>query len=251
MMEWYLLAGILLFFGGIVIVSRALDRRQAWALKAWALENGWSFTAELRGHPNAGIELFHRGSARRGRYYCTRAFPEAVPGWPGAAVLELFQYQYTSGSGDNRSTSYFLCVAVRLPMDLGRVVIRPEGWGDRFVAAFGFEDIDFEDPEFSRQFHVSAADRRDAYALLEGPMMSLMSARGQHGTVCTDGHALVVYTEGQASPERFDGIANYTRAMLTQIPRTLVNRARGRAGLSALTNAGAASRVSRSVRECL
>ena len=57
------------------------------------------------------------------------------------------------------------------------LLIRPEGVFDKMAGAFGFDDIDFESAEFSRQFYVKSPDRRFAYDVVNAGMMDFLLRR--------------------------------------------------------------------------
>ena len=228
---------------GLVIWSYTQEKKRLAELDAWARAGGWSFAPDRRKQQSVPFDLFNHGDARYSRFHAARRFEEATPGLASAA-LELFEYHYeeTSGSGQNRSTNhyYFTCVLVDVGAELGRVRLRPEGWGDKLAQAIGFGDINFEDGEFSKRFFVTAADRKDAYDLFDGAMMRFLVTNGDV-SLETQQRMLLVSKREHASPRNYDAAVAFTCGLLAQLPRPLVNEARAHAGLSPLVAAGNAA----------
>lgn len=246
----------LLVFGvfGLVLLGAALtywyDRKRLRAVEAWAHGLGWSFDAGKRYGFSMPFDLFDKGESRWSRRHASGSLGEVTPGLP-AADADVFEYHYSvsRGSTRNRRTThyYWHCVAVRVAADLGRVMIRDEHFGDAIAEMFGFDDIDMEDPEFSRRFVVKAHDRKDAYDLIgHGMMRYLVGHRGWRTE--TAGGVLFVYARGRLNAEQCARLSAFVSGLLGQLPRTLVNAARASRGEAPVLEAGAAASASRSGR---
>ena len=161
-----------------------------------------------------------------------------------APDLDLFEYHYatTSGSGKNRRTTHhhFSCALVEAGLHLGDMTIRREHWGDKLVQAIGFDDIDFEDHEFSKKFMVKGRDRQRVYAVVDRRMMSYLLGAGKY-VVQTGGDLLFVHERGKPTAERLDRILDFTTGFLAAIPRLVVNEERERRGLPPTLDAGSAA----------
>jgi len=57
-------------------------------------------------------------------------------------------------------------LVIQSPLPLKLLYLRPENIFDRVTDFFGYDDIDFESVEYSRQFFVKAQDKRWAYDIL-------------------------------------------------------------------------------------
>lgn len=233
-----------------VIWSYYFEKKRREALAAWARGRGVTFDPTKRRGTRYDAPIFGRGHSRWSRYHMTGVIEDAVPGLGGAGV-DLFEYHYaiTSGSGKNRSTRhyYFSCIAADVGVDLGHVEIREEHFGDWLAQTVGFDDIDFEDAEFSKRFMVKATDRREAFALIETAMMRFLLAwRGVY--ISTHGRSMFVYMKGRVKPERCAQLMEFVDGFTSQVPRTLVNGERSRRGLGAIMEAGAAAAASREMR---
>jgi hypothetical protein len=53
------------------------------------------------------------------------------------------------------------------------LLIRREDIGDKLIGGLGFDDIDFESEEFSRDFWVKSDNRRHAYGVIHPRMNGL------------------------------------------------------------------------------
>lgn len=95
--------------------------------------------------------------------------------WP--ARMGDYHYTTTSSNGKTTTTHHhrFSFLLVELPYEsLPDLRIRREGLFDAIAGAFGFDDIDFESVEFSKQFHVKSADKKFAYDVCYPQMMEFL-----------------------------------------------------------------------------
>ncbi len=93
--------------------------------------------------------------------------------------LAIFDHHYEVKTKDSTSHYHRTMLLMRLDVDLGKIELRPENWGDKVSSAFGFDDIDFESAEFSRRYYVQAGDKRLAYALFHPKMIEYLLRRGK------------------------------------------------------------------------
>jgi len=118
-------------------------------------------------------------------------------GWRHQGIdLTMFQWQYTVGSGKNSHT-YFFKVAM-MPADFnarGYIFLRKERFFDKIGGVFGFNDLDFEDQEFSDKFYVKAQPQRFGYDFFNPKMMELFLRYGAYSLVVKD-NTIMMYTTG-------------------------------------------------------
>lgn len=248
-----------LIFGVIAVIAVVggifgwhMEKKRRQALLEWAIVGGWDFDpGKRRGQFSQRLDICQRGHSRYSRYNARRAFASTIPGLENDTIVELCEYHYavTRNSGKNSSTQhyYFTCGRLTPGIDLGHVVVRDEHWGDKFAGAIGFDDIDFEDPDFSKRFHVSAASRQDAYDLIDHNVMRYLRAH-PGWTLEAHGHTLYVWQRGKVTPERYEAKVRYVMGLLSQIPRVMVNRERVRRGLPPVMEAGGSASESRHER---
>lgn len=151
---------------------QAAKRRKE--LMAWAGSKGLSFT-ETRDHSFderfSEFDCLKQGSDRY-------AFNRITGTLSGRRVL-AFDYHYETTSHDSKGHTqthnhYFSAVIVQCALPLKPLFIRPEGFFDKIGQFLGFDDIDFESAEFSKEFYVKAQDRRWAYDVIHARTMEFL-----------------------------------------------------------------------------
>ena len=244
------IAGVALV-GFLVWYSHHLEQKRLEAFQRWARGGSWSYRPDKRKDPGYAYELFERGHSR---YLQHLAWKELEAPTPGLSAVKpaLFEYHYavTTSNGKSTTTShhYFSCLLIDPGLDLGNVELRREGLGDKLMQAVGFDDIDPEDPEFSRRYVVKARRREDAYALLDQAMMRFLTAF-KAPSLTTRGRELLLFADTKASPEVYESMARFMLRFLAQLPRPLVNAERAARGLPPLVEAGNAAPESRAALE--
>lgn len=244
-----LVIGVVALIVLVAVWSAKLERERVAALSKWCAENGWRLDLSKRGAPGLDYGLFRQGHSRSSRDWAAKRVPRAIPGLDEVGV-ELFEHHYAITTSNGKTTTthhfYFVCARVEPGVDLGRVLIRPENWGDKIAGAIGFDDIDFEDVQFSKRYYVSASDRRHAYDLIDGTMLRYLCSVSAP-QIETRGREMLVHFSGRAKAESYAAMSAFVTAFLTQLPRPLVNAERARAGKTALLDAGNAAASSRKI----
>jgi hypothetical protein len=123
------------------------------------------------------FSIFCHGSSRYAYNTLRGSIRFGDESWP--ARMGDYHYQTTSHNGKKTTTHnhYFSYVLIELPYaSLPDLRIRREGLFDALAGAFGFDDIDFESVEFSKQFHVKSADKKFAYDVCYPQMMEFLLA---------------------------------------------------------------------------
>jgi len=251
-MEFVVFLLIVLALVPVAIWAAKQEKKRVEALEAWVRSKGWRFVASRREEPGWQWDLFRRGHSRYAQVLATVDLPGATPGLEGASAL-VFEYHYaiTSGTGRNRRTRHYwrTCAVLDLAFDPGHVSFESEGVGDKLAAMFGFDDIDFEDAEFSRRFKVQADEKKHAWDLLDGALMTWLKAHPGVQFESRKRQALVVLEEpGRGSPQRFEQLVDWSRGFLAQVPRVLVNAERARLSQPPVVEAGNAATSSRAAR---
>lgn len=237
---------LIVLFGAIVIVGAVMAARwrrvRMEALTVVAARNGWTFDPGPLGgggglfssgdrcsmEPFQRFGLFDKGHGREFRNMMGGEVPGAGDG--GVRITcEAGDYKWVTGSGKNQQThrrSYFL---FDLTGELGPVpdlTIRPEGWSDRLWDVFSGGDIDFESEEFSRRFHVTSADRRFAFAVIDPRMMEFLLSTSPQVLEMRGGWGIVVSQGGQWEPQNFEWVAGWVREFVAHWPEYLVKQCR-------------------------
>ncbi len=88
--------------------------------------------------------------------------------------MTCLDWQFVTGSGKNRQTHRHAVVIVETGLPVIPLEIRREHLLDKVGEFLGHDDIDFESAEFSRTFHVTAADRKWAYDVIHTRTMEYL-----------------------------------------------------------------------------
>jgi hypothetical protein len=165
----YLILAALVAGGvGLVASERKHSRVRAEA-QVFAGLNGWTFQESLNGlfaglktPPFDAQEVTYTQvvTGRFGGYECYDGLLE----WR----KRIDRDNYISGS--------HRVAAVRLPDELPRLMLVPEGPGARLAKAFGGADIDFESSTFNRSWRVLADNPRVAYEMLSPRVLARLDA---------------------------------------------------------------------------
>jgi hypothetical protein len=177
--------------------------------------------------------LQHDGGRRRGwekRYPAVKLFDRGhsrqsvlvLEGEDEGRELVCLDYRYVTGSGKNRQTHRYGVVVLQTPGPVIPLRIRREHVFDKVGEFFGHDDIDFESSEFSRRFHVSAADRRWAYDVIHQETMAYLLAAPPL-TVEFGFAEIAVYKRGALSAETAEQGLQMARRMLALIPADVLS----------------------------
>lgn len=205
-----LMAVLLAVGAGIsFLVNNHLQKK--WS--GWAHARGWEFIPKwqgiievFRGHP------FGRGSSRR----ASLGFRGNFDGLPAGG----FRYQYTVKSGKNSTTYTFTILFVRVPgARFPRLDFQPENWATR---TFG-RDIQFEDAEFNRLWHVKSDTARFAHDVIHPRMMEFLKREMPSGSFWFQGDYLVCAIKNVVQPEGIDPYLRFMSQIVGRLPRFVLD----------------------------
>lgn len=129
------------------IRGRRTNRSRHERVQALAAEQGWSFfPADPRFTTRWSTSPFGAGTGRR-------AYDVVIgthQGWASAA----FTYRYTTGSGDNQSTTVLGVTTLMLPARLPPITVTPESLVGEITPGITRADIDVESETFNRRYRV-------------------------------------------------------------------------------------------------
>src|SRR5690625_4507189 len=203
----------------IALVVAALaylyNRKRQEALRAYAEERGWQYRPQdpalVRRWPGPPFGV---GSSRRASEVLTGTFH-------GHQAVS-FNYQYTTGSGKNRTTTHFHVVGLHLPAPLPWLRLSPEHFGTRIGKFFGMQDLEFESHAFNDTWRVQGPEGQFPYDFIHPRMMERLmqpDAVGQRITV--EGQDIYLHAQGRQQVERIDAYLNLLLGVVQQIPRHL------------------------------
>jgi hypothetical protein len=174
-LPWLLFGALLAVFAVFGILGYQREKQRRAALQAYALSNGWSYTADdeswclrFTGTP------FGTGDNLKARNILQGT-------WQGAPMV-AFDYSYethsTSSKGGRTTTvhPYAIC-ALQLRAPLPRLELTPESVLTRVAGVLGMSDIELESEDFNRHYRVTASDPKFAYDVLNPRTMESLQAR--------------------------------------------------------------------------
>ncbi len=213
----------------LIVYGAAAAKKRRAELEETAQRMGWSFRADREHDFKDRFPQFAAFRSGSDRYaYNLLSGPLQLRGVNCHGIVGEYHYETESGTGDDRKTTshYFSFLLVCLPWrDVGDLAIRREGFFDRVAGMLGWEDIDFEWAEFSRNFHVKSSNKRFAYDVIDQRMMEFLMADFP-GPVWIDRDWLMVYTGGVWKPQEIGRFIAWAARFLEQWPRH-VDRALG------------------------
>src|SRR3954466_5596704 len=139
----------------LIIYNNKKEKERTQAMQVAAAQLGWGFApvAPLTMIPWLDrFPLFGHGHSKQIKNF--------MYGDAQGVKAAVFDYIYVVGSGKNRHT-YFQSVVYLEPanQNLPAFSLRPEGFMQKMMTTFGYQDIDFgQRPEFSRQFILRGPD---------------------------------------------------------------------------------------------
>jgi hypothetical protein len=155
--------GFALFMVAGIILSAVYEKKRREEFQRVAQNLGFQFPTQSElpsaSPSSCGLELFSLG--RSGAV--SNLLKTSVRG----VEISLFDYQYVTGSGKNRTT-HRQTVAMFFTPDaiLPAFTLRPENIFHRIGSAFGYQDIDFSShPKFSKNYLLRSPDEAGVRAL--------------------------------------------------------------------------------------
>jgi hypothetical protein len=175
-MEILFVVLIIGFVIGAVILGgiAAKKRREAFALLAAQL--GLRFSAEHDRSLATQFSFLNKLAQGSNRY----AYNVLTGEYQGHTV-KVFDYHYETYSRDNKGNRqthhhHFSFFMLMMGRQFPELTIGPEGFLSKIAQTFGYDDIDFESHEFSRQFCVRSADKKFAYDVCHARTMEYLLA---------------------------------------------------------------------------
>ena len=159
------------------------------------------------------FDLFDRGHSKQVRYQM----------WRDGEPDSVFQYRYTTGSGDSSRTYRLTGAQVVVPFRGPHLSIANETWWTRVKRVVGMRDIEIESPAFNERYHVRSDDERFAVTLLDHEMIAFMlSPSSGMGTVTFEfnGDRMLCYGD-QVELEHLPAMLDWAQAARGQLPEVL------------------------------
>jgi hypothetical protein len=205
----------------LAVYAYRRDRRRRRLLLAWARSRGFTLSADRRTgweceYP--AYRLFTRGYNRHSSLH--------IEGDLDGRRVRCLDYRFTTGSGRSRRTHHYAVILVDTDTPVIPLHIRREHVLDRLGEFLGGGDINFESDAFSRRFHVSSADRKWAYDIIQTEMMDFLLAADVHNVEF--GFAeLAVYRRESLTGRRCQQDIKLARRILQLLPADVLAQLRG------------------------
>ena len=211
--------GVVAIAGAIYAYYAAKKRREDMAKVATQL--GLSYEPkDLSGKDRiySSISLFNKGDAHQAS--------NIISGNKEGAYVDIFDYQYSTGSGKNRTTHLVSACILKIPQQFRTLYIRPENFFDKIAGAIGFDDIDFESKEFSSRFYVKSNDKKFAYDIIHPQMMEFLMRFNRMPLIEITGCYLAFYYQSVIEPEAYIGLYNFAREFYNKTPHYVLEECR-------------------------
>jgi hypothetical protein len=142
-----------------------------------------------------------------------------------------FDYHYETSSssskgGSSTSHHYFSAVVVEANLPLKPLFIRTENFLDKVGEFLGFDDIDFELEEFSREFCVKSPDRRWAFDVLHQATMEFL-LESPRFNLAFGGTQVIAHRDSTFSPANFEAALRVVGGVLDRLPEYLLRELKG------------------------
>ena len=168
------------FFVSVAVALVAIPvalwaERRKKAHRAWAQQladqHGFQLDPNTKKPPEQPFDLFDAGSSKKVSFQF----------WRDGEQDSVFEYEYTTGSGDSRTTHHRTVALISLPFAAPHTKIGPEGFWSGIGRMVGVRDIEVESAEFNEQYRVTSDDERFAVTLLDQQMLAWLLSHQSGG----------------------------------------------------------------------
>ena len=202
-----------------VLVSRRakrLERERTLGLKSSATLLGWQFGEEapLNYLPNLDkFALFSAGHSKQ--------IKNLIYGETNGVKAAVFDYVYVTGGGKHQQTHhqsvvYFEPSNLNLPF----FSLRPENFLHKFIAALGYQDIDFGNrPTFSSQYLLRGNDEAAIRNMFSAALLAFYETNPGIGTD-GGGNQIFIFRQGySAPPDQIRAFIDWAAGLQSVFPR--------------------------------
>jgi hypothetical protein len=224
---WALIAGFVVFFGGLMWLLFYLDRRRSDKVQAIATRLGYTFRRKPTDADNSLIVGCHIASAGHG--HVTSNIVEVAQA--DELRMTLFDHVYTVGYG--KSSQQYKQTVSRMQssvLNLPSFILFPETFFSKIGKLFGGADINFpEAPQFSKKYILRGPDEAAVRALFTPALLQFFERQERPLTIDAAGDTLFAHrTSKRAKPEELEAyvaegkqiLANFFEAQNSAGPAT-------------------------------
>lgn len=217
----YLVVLFIVIMIALAVYGWFLEQQRREALRKWCAKYGWKMVSHSIGgwdQDYPGIRTFDKGHSKSGDNIITGHF-QGLP-------VTLLDYQYSTGSGKNRTTHNRGITIMGSEFPLVPMQIRREHAFDKLGAFLGGGDIEFESAEFNRTFYVKSADRKWAYDVIHTRTMDYLMTAANYEIEFGFGEIAIIRT-GKCSPEQYEEQVELARKLFELLPEYLIKQMKG------------------------
>lgn len=180
-----------------------------------AATHGFVVDTAMKGPPPQRFDVFGTGSSKQVSFQF----------WRAGEHDSVFEYQYTTGSGDNKSTHQRTLALIALPFTAPHTKIGPEGFWSGVGRMVGLRDIEVESADFNDQYRVTSDDERFAVALLDHQMLAwLLSSQSGRGAVKFElWDSWLVCVSDRLELHQMFGFLDWAQRVRTHMPAVLTS----------------------------
>ncbi|MEO6957601.1 MAG: DUF3137 domain-containing protein [Antricoccus sp.] len=128
-----------------------------------------------------------------------------------------FDYQFTTGSGDDQTTHNYVITAAQIPRAFPKLVVDPESASGRMARRLGFKDIELESETFNKQYKIKCDNRKFAYDVLHPRFMEWMLQTNSAGFTIA-GPYVVIARYGALTESALDNDFAYISTVIDHMP---------------------------------
>jgi hypothetical protein len=212
---------VILIILGIIVVAQIYAQQRRKELAAWASSRGLQF------RPSRVYEMGDQYPDFGCLNHGTRRYAEnVIRGRIGQRSVCAFDYHYETSNGDHDGSHRFSALIVTTNLPFKPLLIRHEAFLDRVAAFLGFEGIEFESAEFSKEFHVKSPDRRWAFDVLSQATMEFL-LRSPRFILEFHPWQVMAYRDETFKPADFESALQVIEGILDRLPKDLLQELQG------------------------
>lgn len=205
---------------GFIALGVFLSFQRAKEIREWGEKNGLQYSPKDRSLDDEfpQFSCLRRGHSRR----ATNILTGALRGLPICA----FDYHYSTGGGKEEQHHSFSALMINTGLPLKPLFIRTENFFDKITEFIGFDDIDFESAEFSREFYVKSPDKRWAFDVLHQKSMEYLLGAPRF-TLDFQGPYIMAYRDKKFAISDFEDAFTVIHNLIGLFPEYLKRELKG------------------------
>ena len=209
-----------LLVGALVYFSWLAAKKRRDAFQAWASSYDWSYD------PGRSREVYHQYQfldklRQGGNRYAFDIMAGEWQGRPAKGFTFHFETHTTDSKGRQQTHHHYLgVVLIYIEREFSELSIHHEGFFSKIGQFFGYDDIDFESVEFSKEFCVRAEEKKLAYDFCNTGMMEYLLQHPRTGLEL-EGNVLALYDSARLNPGEIEPYLQHLSKIRSLMPEYL------------------------------